>query len=244
MDHEVLASDLQLLALDRTFLTREEREEQTVSARIHLRVPLSEFLLEANRLAGAVIRHAERLSAASGGRIGAHTAKEMQKLANDILRIERERERMVVGPSRPLVRRAEMLVSEIAAAARFIAIEKPIIAEQLQRIRSGPRRRSAAAAAWALEMHLALVREHAREFAAILPPHFMEIAAHVLTTIEEHRTSRCSATAAVMAQTRARDDLVARLHALVSAVRRLDALLARSEPITESSRGARRTPSS
>ncbi len=190
-----------------------------MSRGISLGMPLSDFLLEANRLAGVVIRHADRLSAASGGRIGADTAEEMQNLTAEILRIERERERKLVGPIRPLIRRAEKLVTEIGTAARFIALDKPVVAQQLQRLRSGPRKRSAADARWALEMHLGLVREHRPAFATILSTDFTDEAARTLTAMDSHRDARRAMTEESAAQLRRRNDRVVRLQRIVSEIR-------------------------
>lgn len=190
-----------------------------MSRGIVLKMSLSEFLLEANRLAGVVSRNAERMSAASGGRIGAHTAKEMQRLVEEILRLGRERERKVVGPIRPLVRRAEGLVAEIGAAAKVVALDKPIVAEQLRRVRSGGRQRSAFAAAWALEMHLGLVRAHQREFEAALGDNFLNNAANALRAIECHRDLQRGQLDVSAQRTRIRDGIVTRLQGIVSDVR-------------------------
>lgn len=141
-------------------LTGEDRETRVMKAKTKLRMPLSAFLMDVDQVAAALTRHAKRLSAVSGGRIGARTAKEMLRLGDELRRIEVKRPLIAIPAVRPLVREALKVISEIRAAARYVAATDLALAEELARISSGTATAATAAVVLSLETHLRLLSGH------------------------------------------------------------------------------------
>jgi len=217
-------------AMDLVCAELDEREIHAMNARISARMPLSEFLLDANRLCGAIVRHRDRLNRASGGRITEQTAHRLRRLADEILQVERERVREVVPPIRPLVREAEKLVSTIAAAAKIAAVDNPLIGERQRRAQSGPRRRSANAVALALETHLGLVREHSRELAGLVPDQMLARAQQLLSDLQTQRDAAHDHAHASSQLTARRDAMIEQLQQLLGDTRAVAAVIFRDQP--------------
>jgi hypothetical protein len=205
-----------------------------MSAQRYRRTPLSEFLMEVSNLAPVVSRHGKRLGIASQGRINAGTAEEMRRIAEEVCRLNTERRLFVIPSTRDVVDAARAITSDIRVAAKYLAARDAKFAEKFDRTTgTGPRRRSTAEVAFALEMLVGLLREHEDAFAALLPNQTAARAERVLSELREREAIVRKTTETSVAITARRDALIASLDVIVRDVLSLAAVVFRGEPAVE-----------
>jgi hypothetical protein len=196
----------------------------------NLPMPLRDFLAHVRKLSVFVSRYAIRMSALSGKRISARTAKQLVQLVEELERIDAERDRIAIGTSRDIVREASDLVTTIGMAARFAAQDHPVIAERLKRVRRGKQRRSAAAVVWALEMHIGLVKKNAAELGKLIPKTTLRDAERLRAALDEHNDRVKNRRDVNEEVSKRRADILRELRTISANVRALAAITFRAEP--------------